>query len=186
MVLKVFVSPRRAASIASMVSALVMSGLSRSIRRVPRAIYSTVRRRTSTVVSPSGARAASAFCFVRSSTGTEMIVSDNDAADPIVWIGAERDEKLHDFRGDAGQEVFTSDPLPGLRHFATVLAAVGRLYVAGDGRISVFGLALGPFVGASSAPASTTAPGVLTLQNKSMRWVNPQPGPPPAPRLFDR
>ena len=72
-----------------------------------------------------------------------MIVSDNGAADPIVWIGAERDEKLHDFRGDAGQEVFTSDPLPGLRHFATVLAAVGRLYVAGDGRISVFGLALG-------------------------------------------
>ena len=46
--------------------------------------------------------------------------------------------KLHGFRGDSGQEVFASDPLPGLRHFATILAAAGRLYVAGDGRIFAF------------------------------------------------
>ncbi len=71
-----------------------------------------------------------------------IVTTSDDTADPIVWIvGAERDEKLHGFRGDSGQEVFKSDPLPGLRHFVTVLAAAGRLYVAGDGRIFAFGLA---------------------------------------------
>ena len=46
------------------------------------------------------------------------------------------------FRGDTGQEVevFTSNPLPGLRHFVTILAAAGRLYVAGDGQVFAFGL----------------------------------------------
>lgn len=71
-----------------------------------------------------------------------IVTTSNDTADPIVWIvGAERDEKLHGFRGDTGREVFTSDPLPELRHFVTVLAAAGRLYLAGDGRIFAFGLA---------------------------------------------
>ena len=71
-----------------------------------------------------------------------IVTTSDDTADPIVWIvGAEGDERLHGFRGDTGQEVFKSDPLPGLRHFVTVLAAAGRLYVAGDGRIFAFGLA---------------------------------------------
>jgi hypothetical protein len=70
-----------------------------------------------------------------------IVTTSDDTADPIVWIvGAERDEKLHGFRGDTGQEVFTSDPLPGLRHFVTILAAAGRLYVAGDGQVFAFGL----------------------------------------------
>jgi hypothetical protein len=71
-----------------------------------------------------------------------MVTTSDDEAAPIVWIvGAEGDERLHGFRGDTGQEVFKGDPLPGLRHFVTILAAAGRLYVAGDGRISAFGLA---------------------------------------------
>ena len=71
-----------------------------------------------------------------------IVTTSDDAADPIVWIvGAEEDDELHGFRGDKGEVVFTSDPLPGLRHFVTVLAAAGRLYVAGDGRIFAFGLA---------------------------------------------
>jgi len=57
-----------------------------------------------------------------------------------VWIlGAEGDNKLHGFRGDDGQALFTSDPLDGLRHYATILAAAGRLYFAGDGRVYAFG-----------------------------------------------
>jgi hypothetical protein len=71
-----------------------------------------------------------------------VVTTSDDAADPIVWIvGAEYDDQLHGFRGDNGEVVFTSDPLPGLRHFVTVLAAAGRLYVAGDGRVFAFGLA---------------------------------------------
>jgi hypothetical protein len=71
-----------------------------------------------------------------------IVTTSNDTADPIVWIvGAEFDDQLHGFRGDTGQEVFKGDPLPGLRHFVTVLAAAGRLYVAGDGQVFAFGLA---------------------------------------------
>ena len=60
-------------------------------------------------------------------------------ADPIVWIvGAEGDQELHGFRGDTGQEIFTSEKLDGLRHFVTILAAAGRLYLAGDGQLFAF------------------------------------------------
>ncbi len=70
-----------------------------------------------------------------------IVTTSDETADPIVWIvGAEGDEKLHGFRGDNGQEVFKGDPLPGLRHFVTVLVAGGRFYVAADGRIFAFGL----------------------------------------------
>jgi hypothetical protein len=83
-----------------------------------------------------------AWCAKLDGQGAPIVTTSDDAADPIVWVvGAEGDEKLHGFRGDSGQEVFASDPLPGLRHFATILAAAGRLYVAGDGRIFAFGLA---------------------------------------------
>jgi hypothetical protein len=56
--------------------------------------------------------------------------------------GAEGDNRLHGFRGDNGRPVFAGggeqDTMPGLRHFVTILAADGRLYVAGDGRLYAF------------------------------------------------
>ena len=82
------------------------------------------------------------WCAKPNGQAAPIVTTSDDAADPIVWIaGAERDNRLHGFRGDTGQEVFTGDPLPGLRHFVTILAAAGRLYVAGDGRIFAFGVA---------------------------------------------
>ena len=82
------------------------------------------------------------WCAGVDGAGAPIVTTSDDMADPIVWIvGAEGDERLHGFRGDTGQEVFKGDPLPGLRHFVTVLAAAGRLYVAADGRIFAFGLA---------------------------------------------
>jgi len=82
------------------------------------------------------------WCSGVDSVGAPIVTTSDDTADPIVWIvGAEGDERLHGFRGDNGQELFTGDPLPGLRHFVTILAAAGRLYVAGDGRIFAFGVA---------------------------------------------
>ncbi len=83
-----------------------------------------------------------AWCANLDGQGAPIVTTSEDAADPIVWIvGAEGDEKLHGFRGDTGEALFTGDPLPGLRHFVTILAAAGRLYVAGDGRIFAFSLA---------------------------------------------
>ncbi len=69
-----------------------------------------------------------------------VTTSGADDADPIVWVaGAEGDGRLHGFRGDTGQSVFTScTPLPGLRHFVTLLVAGGRIYLAGDGRVFAF------------------------------------------------
>jgi PQQ-like domain len=81
-----------------------------------------------------------AWCAELSGEGGAIVTTSDDAADPIVWsVGAEGDNRLHGFRGDTGQALFTGDPLPGLRHFVTILAAAGRLYVAGDGQVFAFG-----------------------------------------------
>jgi hypothetical protein len=71
--------------------------------------------------------------------GGPIVTTSDATADPIVWIvGAEGDQMLHGFRGDTGQELFTSAKLDGLRHYVTILAAAGRLYFAGDDQIFAF------------------------------------------------
>ena len=83
-----------------------------------------------------------AWCAKLSGQGAAIVTTSDETDDPIVWIvGAEGDERLHGFRGDDGQALFTSDPLDGLRHYVTILAAAGRLYFAGDGQVFAFGLA---------------------------------------------
>jgi hypothetical protein len=86
-----------------------------------------------------------AWCSDNLSSGAPVgtiVTTSDETADPVVWsIGAEGDNQLHGFRGDKGEELFKSDELPGLRQFVTILAAAGRLYFAGDGRIFAFGLA---------------------------------------------
>ena len=91
-----------------------------------------------------GARPAihTAWCGKVKGHGATIVTTSDDTADPIVWIvGAEGDERLHGFRGNDGQALFSSDPLDGLRHYVTILAAAGRLYFAGDGQLFAFGLA---------------------------------------------
>jgi hypothetical protein len=61
----------------------------------------------------------------------------------MVWIvGAEGDNRLHGFKGDTGEPIFTGgssgDAMTGLRHFETLIAADGRLFVGADGRIYAF------------------------------------------------
>src|SRR5271166_783663 len=83
-----------------------------------------------------------AWCAKLRGQGATIVTTSDNTADPIVWIvDAEGDNRLYGFRGDTGQAVFTSDPLDGLRHYATILAAAGRLYFAGDGRVFAFGFA---------------------------------------------
>lgn len=71
-----------------------------------------------------------------------MTTSDG-SSDRIVWVvGAEGDNRLHGFRADIGTTVFdggnTGDQMTKVRHFSTILAAEGRLYVPADGRIYAF------------------------------------------------
>ncbi len=82
-----------------------------------------------------------AWCAPLDGAGAPIVTTLADGTNPIVWItGAEGDNLLHGFRGDTGAAVFSGGgtPLNGLRHFGTILAANGRLYVAGDGRIYSF------------------------------------------------
>ena len=55
-----------------------------------------------------------AWCGEMSRRRGAIVTTSDDTADPIVWIvGAEGDNRLHGFRGDNGQSLFTSDPLDG-------------------------------------------------------------------------
>ena len=74
--------------------------------------------------------------------GAPIVTTTDGTANPIVWmLGAEGDNRLHGFRGDTGEALFTSSPLvAGLRHFQTLIAADDRLFVGADGRLYAFTL----------------------------------------------
>jgi outer membrane protein assembly factor BamB len=86
-----------------------------------------------------------AWCSPMNGRGAPIVTTTDGRSDPIVWaVGAEGDDRLHGFRGSTGEEIYggsgANDRMPGLRHFATVLVAGGRMYIAGDGRIYAFDL----------------------------------------------
>jgi outer membrane protein assembly factor BamB len=80
-----------------------------------------------------------AWCATVQGRGSAMVTTTDGRADPIVWIlGAEGDNKLHGFRGDTGEPLFSGPPLSGLRRFQTLIATEDRLYAAADGKIYAF------------------------------------------------
>jgi hypothetical protein len=85
---------------------------------------------------------STAWCGVLRGAGSPIVTTTDGRSDPIVWIvGAEGDGRLHGFRGDNGEPLFTSgskDAMAGLRHFQTLIAADNRLFVAADGRLYAF------------------------------------------------
>lgn len=82
-----------------------------------------------------------AWCASLDGRGAPIVTTTDGHSNPIVWVmGAEGDDRLHAYRGDTGQALLTgADRIDGLRHFATMLVAEGRLYAAADGRVSAFG-----------------------------------------------
>lgn len=86
-----------------------------------------------------------AWCAKLDGRGAPIVTTADGSADPIVWaVGAQGDDRLHGFRGDTGQEIYSGngngDSMSALRHFATILVANGRFYVAGDNRVFAFDL----------------------------------------------
>jgi hypothetical protein len=83
-----------------------------------------------------------AWCGSFEGEGAPIVTtSDDHGANPIVWIvGAEGDNLLHGYRGDTGEELTKAagETMQGLRHFVTILAAEGSLYVVADERIYAF------------------------------------------------
>lgn len=82
-----------------------------------------------------------AWCGAVSGRGSPIVTTTDGHSNPIVWmLGAEGDDRLHAFRGETGEEIFTSEPLSGLRHFQTLIATQERLYVGADNRVYAFDL----------------------------------------------
>lgn len=82
---------------------------------------------------------STAWCASVNGAGAPIATTTDGRSNPIVWmLGAEGDNRLHAFRGDTGQPLATSQPLTGLRHFQTLIAAEGRLYVSADGKLYAF------------------------------------------------
>jgi hypothetical protein len=80
-----------------------------------------------------------AWCGALSGAGSAIVTTTDGHSEPVVWIlGAEGDNRLHGFRGDTGEVLYTGPPLSGLRHFQTLIAADGRLFVGADGRLYAF------------------------------------------------
>jgi hypothetical protein len=84
-------------------------------------------------------RISTAWCGDVSGGGAPIVTTTDGHSDPVVWmLGAQGDNRLHGFRGDTGEPLFTSAPLAGLRHFQTLIATRNRLYVGADGRVYAF------------------------------------------------
>jgi hypothetical protein len=84
-----------------------------------------------------------AWCGDLRGRGSPIVTTTDGRSNPIVWIvGAEGDNRLHGFRGDTGEPLFTgggsAELMAGLHRFQTLIAAENRLYVAADGRIYAF------------------------------------------------
>ncbi len=82
-----------------------------------------------------------AWCSEARGTGSPIVTTTDGHSEPIVWIlGAEGDNRLHGFRGDTGEPLFTgpAQAMTGLRRFQTLIATSDRLYVAADSGIYAF------------------------------------------------
>ncbi|HEY5226091.1 MAG TPA: hypothetical protein VIJ06_04790 [Methylovirgula sp.] len=83
---------------------------------------------------------ATAWCGAVHGAGAPIVTTTDGKKDPIVWmLGAEGDNRLYGFQGDSGAMLYVSKPLPGLRHFQTLIATPTHLYVAADDTIYAFG-----------------------------------------------
>jgi hypothetical protein len=95
------------------------------------------------VLSGSPPALSTAWCGALRGEGSPIVTTTDGHSNPVVWIlGAEGDERLHGYRGDTGEPLFTGggpqDTMPGLRHFQDLLATADRLYVGADGRLYAF------------------------------------------------
>lgn len=82
-----------------------------------------------------------AWCAPLQGAGSPIVTTTDGHSNPIVWItSAEGDNRLHGFRGDTGEPLFTGprQPLLGLRHLQAPIATGKQIYIASDGGIYRF------------------------------------------------
>jgi hypothetical protein len=88
---------------------------------------------------------STAWCGAFDGRGSPAVTTTDGRSNPVVWIvGAEGDNRLHGFRGDTGEPLFTGggadEAMGNVRRFSTILAAFGKLFVAADDRVYAFKL----------------------------------------------
>ncbi len=81
-----------------------------------------------------------AWCSKLASYGGSPIVTTSDGrSNPIVFaLGSHGDGRLYAYRGDTGDLLAPPQRLTGTTKFQTLIAADGRLYVTGGGRLYAF------------------------------------------------
>ncbi len=80
------------------------------------------------------------WCAALSGEGSPIITTTDGTKNPIVWVvGAEGDNQLHAFNAVTGGVLYTgTTAMSGLHRFQTLIAAGGKLYVAGDNKVYAF------------------------------------------------
>jgi outer membrane protein assembly factor BamB len=83
------------------------------------------------------------WCAQLNGGGAPIVTTTDGVHNAIVWaVGAGGDQLLHGFDAITGAVVFdgggSANAMTGTRNFATIMAANGKFYVAGKGRIYAF------------------------------------------------
>jgi len=84
---------------------------------------------------------SAAWCAGFNGAGSPIITTSDGTSNPIVWVtGAEGDNQVHGFNALTGAVVFSGSgtTMQGLRHFGTLIAAQGNLYVGADNTVYAF------------------------------------------------
>jgi hypothetical protein len=76
---------------------------------------------------------------VVSFNGAPIVTTTDGRSNPIVFaLGSYFDNRLYAYRGDTGELLAPPQPLRGTTKFQTLIAADGRLYVTGGGKVYAF------------------------------------------------
>ncbi len=83
---------------------------------------------------------STAWCNkVVSHLGGPIVTTAEGGSDPIVFaLGSHGDNRLYAYRGDTGALLAPPQPLLGTTNFQTLIAADGRLFVTGGGKVYAF------------------------------------------------
>jgi hypothetical protein len=83
---------------------------------------------------------STAWCNkVVSHLGGPIVTTTDGRSNPIVFaLGAHGDNRLYAYRGDTGELLGPPQPLLGTTNFQTLIAADGRLFVTGGGKVYAF------------------------------------------------
>jgi outer membrane protein assembly factor BamB len=119
--------------------------------------------RTFRITATSPPTIASGWDVSRNGCGSPFVPSTDGTDNMIVWVvGTEGDQRLHGYDGDTGAVVFAgggdNELMTGTHSYSTtVIAARGRIYVAGDNKVYAFTLPGGT---PTSTPTATVHPRV--------------------------